>query len=58
MNTEEDPIVWRIHLRSGAEEVYKAIASGEGRRLFWAWSTSEVAVHLLTAQTTGQEEQT
>lgn len=35
------PIVWRLHLRSPPETVFRALATAEGRRSFWAESAEE-----------------
>lgn len=34
-------IHWRMHFRSPRGEVYRALATGEGRRRFWAESAEE-----------------
>ena len=36
-----DTIQWRVHLSSPPEKVYEALATDEGRRLFWAEETTE-----------------
>lgn len=39
--TQRQPIVWRLHLRSGPDKVYEALTTGAGRRSFWAESAEE-----------------
>lgn len=41
MTVEEALIRWRIHLASPPAKVYEAIATGPGRRRFWAESADE-----------------
>ena len=36
-----DPIVWKLHLSSSIDDVFKAINSNEGRAKFWAESAEE-----------------
>lgn len=39
--TDDRAIRWRIHLRSSPAAVYELLATGEGRRRFWAASADE-----------------
>lgn len=41
LDSETGIITWRIHLASCPERVYSAITTDEGRRRFWAESTTE-----------------
>lgn len=41
LDSETGIITWRIHLASSPERVYSAITTDEGRRRFWAESTTE-----------------
>jgi uncharacterized protein YndB with AHSA1/START domain len=36
-----DTIQWRVHFSSPPEKVYDALATDEGRRLFWAEETTQ-----------------
>ena len=39
--TPDGHIVWRLHLRTAPAEVYRMLATAEGRRRFWAVSAEE-----------------
>lgn len=39
---DPDSIVWKLHFRSSPDAVYQALATPEGRRLYWAESVDEV----------------
>jgi uncharacterized protein YndB with AHSA1/START domain len=39
---EPDRIKWRLHLASPPEQVYRALATDEGRASFWAESAPEI----------------
>src|SRR5713226_5187929 len=40
-NREKRLIVWRLHLRSTPDIVYKMLATDEGRAKFWASNSTE-----------------
>jgi uncharacterized protein YndB with AHSA1/START domain len=48
LSFQNDPntILWRLHLSSPPERVYRLLATGEGRARFWAESAEEIDGHI------------